>query len=132
MQKLTKADLAARDALVAGLATRYAALEDAITDFNTQQRKAWAAVKAAQASYNDRIGEANTWMEGIAGDIEVYMAVRSEPWHDRDQGQAYEAWLEAFRLPLDEIDLDVPDELELLDGDGGAALPDLPEDVDLP
>jgi hypothetical protein len=158
MKKLDKTTLAERDQIAESLRTRIMDLESSIEGFNTKIAEAWAKVSAAideynttlddewgnglegvLSDYNDAVGSANEWKQGVAQQIQDYMDERSEKWQEGEAAQRYQSWKEAFDedLPTADIErpedlaLEEPDELSIEDLDDAAELLEqLPQELE--
>jgi hypothetical protein len=131
MQKLSKDQLASRDALAEELADLYGKLEVAVEIFNNTLSDAWDAVENARDTYNAKLFEANQWLEEVADAIQEYIDERGDKWQASEKGEAYDTWHAAFDITLEEIDLGEPDWAQLRESDRGQDLPELPESIDL-
>ena len=127
MNKLDKAAIAERDAVCASLREKYSTLETAVDEFNFVLEQAWDKVDSALTAYNEAVGEANSWREGIAGDMQTYFDERSEKWQEGDKGQEYASWKQQFEEELQDADLPKPEKLELQIDDAAEILEQLPE-----
>jgi hypothetical protein len=130
MKKLSKMLLQDRDAICQQLRTQYEALEEAVEAFNTAMEAQWEAVADALAHYNETVNQANEWLATVSSEIERYMSDRSEKWQDSERGQTYEQWKNDFESnDLEEVELDMPDALELQTGDQAETLEERSEEV---
>lgn len=112
MKKLSKEDLAKRDAIGTKLNDAHGDLEKAIEKFNEAVTAAWAEVTTKVEEYNATIEEANSWQEEIQSAIDDFVSEKSEKWQEGDAAAQYESWKDSFE-PFDAIDIDEPDELEV-------------------
>ncbi|GAA5666125.1 hypothetical protein Brsp07_04634 [Brucella sp. NBRC 14130] len=123
MKKLSKQDIARRDAIIRKLAdaalrlaAEHEALSDAVEKFNGRIDE-----------YNEQLEEARGFAEDMVSEMDNYMSERSERWQDGDTGQAYSDWKSEWEnVELDELEhVEVP---ELPSTDHGDALEQAPEE----
>jgi hypothetical protein len=123
MKKLSKQDIARRDAIIkkladasSRLAAEHEALSAAVDKFNERID-----------AYNEQLEEARGFAEDMVSEIDSYMSDRSERWQDGDTGQAYSDWKSEWEnVALDELEhVEVP---ELPSTDHGDALDQAPEE----
>jgi hypothetical protein len=130
MKKLSKMLLQDRDAICQQLRTQYEALEEAVEAFNAAMEAQWEAVAHALAHYNETVNQAKEWLATVSSEIEGYMSDHSEKWQDSERGQTYEQWKNDFESnDLEEVELDMPDALELQTGDQAETLEERSEEV---
>jgi hypothetical protein len=119
MLKLSKAEEATLDTHLTALADAYAALGDAVQQFNALMETAWADVQAAQDAFNEVNTEWNTWRWEVGADGRGYFDERSAKWQESDKGTAYEAWIEPYEdettFPQSELSMPEPVEIEVED-----------------
>ena len=125
MKKLSKEQLAERTAHVANLSEAWEVIEMKIGTIDGQI----AELNTLIEKYNADLSEAETWKEGITGQMDDFISERSERWTESDAGQSYEAWkseweqFDATSLePVENIDLETPEHADDLE-----ALPEAPE-----
>ena len=129
MKKLDKVILAQRDEIAGRLRDRFTDLESAVEEFNTQMDEAWAKLETAIGSYNEVVGDANSWKTDVAGQIQEYIDGKSEKWQEGEAAQRYEAWKSPFDEQIDAVELEKPDNLESDVEDAAEALEQLPEEL---
>ena len=128
MKTLTKAHLAARDALCTRLIHKHGALEDALQRATDALATAWEHVETALAAYNIVVDEAMTWREEIISAILSVIESHGGTWQASETGQAYQRWLSAWETgALEMIDLEPPEMPELDIDDQSDVLAELPE-----
>ena len=115
--KLTKDQSAERLALAAELRTKAAALNAAIEAFNRGVEPLCRAVADAQAGYNATLEVARALAAVIAETAQTQFDARSERWQDGETGIRVRGWIDEWEMNLDELDLDLPEPLEVLDPD---------------
>ena len=112
--KLTKADIAARDMIAAGLRARYAELESVLDEFNSARLSAWSSIEAAQNAYNDELEFAREWLALRMEEIEDFVQGKSEKWAEGERAASVEAFKSEFEsVDLEEIQIPQPDDLTL-------------------
>jgi multidrug efflux pump subunit AcrA (membrane-fusion protein) len=128
--KTTKAQLARQKALAAELRSRARALNIAIVEFNRQLQPVARTVAEALTDYNDTVERARTLASEISSPAQEQFEAKSERWQDSDQGIQVRLWIEQWEMSLDDVDLDLPEQLEEIDPDehagqleGGVATP---------
>ena len=121
MKKLSKDQVTLRDELVASLQK---AKDDVIEALGAVVG-ATAEANSKIEAYNTVLGDASSFAEEVAGEIESYIDERSEKWHESDAAQTYADWFRAWQgvdfsdiYPLpdpDEPEMAHAEELESLD-----------------
>jgi hypothetical protein len=113
--KTTKDQLARRDALAAELRRRARALNAAIVDFNRQVEPLARAVAEAKTHYNEAMESARSLASEISGPAQEKVDAKSERWQDGATGNQIRMWIEQWEMSLDDVELDLPDQLEEID-----------------
>jgi chromosome segregation ATPase len=104
------------------------ALEKAIDEFNAAVAPFREKLEAARDHYNEKVTDLRSVYGDIAGEARSYYSERSERWQESEAGQAYSEWVDRLdEIELEEIELEVPEELEPPD-----AIPDFTDDSWLP
>jgi exonuclease VII small subunit len=115
--KLTKAEGAKRDDLVANLEIAGGTLDDAITAYNAAVEAAAEAANTAIAAYNETLEGAREFVETLVERLDEEFGERSEKWQDSERGEAaralLNAWSELELDPVDDIEVDPIDEMDL-------------------
>ena len=115
--KLSKQQLAERDALAANLREKAATLNAAIAAFNQAIEPLARVVVEALDDYNEILEKAR----GLAGSVteaaQDEFDARSERWQGSDKGIRVRSWIEQWEVSLDDIDLEVPEPLTEIDPD---------------
>lgn len=125
--KLSREQLAMRDAIVLRLRTTGNDLDDAIATFNEALEAARLAVQPHVDAYGEALEAARVFANKIAHDMQEEIDGRSERWQVSDKGQAAIALQEAWdSLDLESVDLGIPDDVDALDLDTADALADAP------
>lgn len=112
--KLSKDQSAEGLALAAELRTKAAALNAAIEDFNRGVEPLCRAVADAQADYNATLAVARALAADIAETAQTQFDARSERWQVGETGIRVRSWIDEWEMNLDELDLDLPEPLEVL------------------
>lgn len=121
--KLTKVEVEQRDQLVAALNTKYAALEDAVSEYNAKLAELREPLQHALDGYNEAVEQARGFAEDIASQIDNDIEDKSEKWQESERGEAAIAWRDEWQgIDLSEIDLDLPGDLEVEATDHAADL----------
>src|SRR3954449_6650376 len=115
--KLSKDQLATRNALVADLRRKASALNVAIATFNREVEPLSRAVAEAQTDYNEAVELARTLASQISQAAQEKFDARSERWQNSDNGIQVRMWIEQWEMSLDDVDLDLPEPLEEIDPD---------------
>lgn len=125
MKQLSRDQKKQRDELVAALNAKASALGEAWASFEAAHEHLALAVD----QYNGAVGDAETFRDDIAQEMQDYWDERSERWQEGEAGLAYEAWIDAWTgADLEMIDCpELPDEPETAHAD---ALDELPEEVE--
>jgi hypothetical protein len=115
--KLSKRQLADRDALAIGLREKVAVLNAAIAAFNQAIEPLSRPVVEALDDYNTILEKARTFAGGVTEAAHDAFDARSERWRGSDEGIQVRSWIEQWEVSLDDIDLDVPEPLTEIDPD---------------
>ena len=128
MLELTPSDIQARDQLCKTLVETFAALEDAIAASNAAMQAAYETLQPHVERYNSTVQDAGEWLADLVSAMEAYQDERSEAWQDSATGQAYEAWLDAYRsADLETVDIEAPEPVEIPEHGPQDDVLDLPE-----
>ena len=113
--RLSKRQLAERDALVANLREKVTPLNAAIVAFNQAIEPLSRAVVGALDDYNATLEKARALANGVTEAAQDEFDARSERWRGSDNGIKVRSWIEQWEVSLDDIDLEVPDPLTEID-----------------
>jgi hypothetical protein len=113
--KVSKEQLAKRDALTADLRAKAEALNVAITAFNENVEQLSRPVAEAQADYNKTLEMARVLAEDIAEDAQKEFDAKSERWQISERGEQVREWIEQWELGLEEVELALPELLDEID-----------------
>jgi hypothetical protein len=113
--KLSKAQLAERDALAADLRKKADALNIAIVAFNQAIEPASQAVGEALEGYNGILEKARTLASSITEPAQEQFDAKSEKWQESDKGIEVRSWIEQWEMSLDDVDLELPEPLTEID-----------------
>ena len=127
MKKLTTFQHNERDRLVKELADSEEGLEKAVRQHASDMDDANNRLVQVLERHNDVIHEINEFRDGVASDITDYISERSERWQEGEKGELYRAWEDAWHGDIDEVEIDLPDEIEEPELDAAQSLKDLPE-----
>ena len=130
MNKLSKDQLADRDARLATLEETGKALLDAVDEYNKAIEDAFDKLDPLVKAYNVAVSDALEFAQEVATDIDDYIGDKSEKWQEGERGQAYIAWRDEWDgWSLESVDISAPDAWELdmpEHGEDFGALPDEP------
>ncbi len=113
--KLSKQQLAERDALAADIREKTKALNVAIAAFNQAIEPLAGAVVEAQDDYNAVLAKARALASDVTEAARDAFDVKSERWQGSDKGIKVRIWIEQWEVNLDDIDLEVPEPLIEID-----------------
>lgn len=132
MKKLSKPHETERSEHVANLREAQTSLEAAVEAFNSGLEELAQPVADAVERYNEALANAREFCEGVASEMESYYDERSEKWQDGDAGSNYSAWKDAWddAANADDIAVDMPEPIEMLDVDHAETLDDLQPEPD--
>ena len=115
--KLSKRQLAERDALATSLREKAAALNAAIAAFNQAIEPISRPVVEARDAYNAILEKARALSIDVTEAANGEFDARSERWQQSDKGIQVRSWIELWELNLDDVDLDMPEPLTEIDPD---------------
>jgi hypothetical protein len=115
--RLSKRQLAERNALAANLRKRAATLNTAIVAFNQAIEPHSRAVVEALEDYNEILEKARALAAGVTEAAHDEFDARSERWQGSDAGIKVRSWIEQWEVSLDDIDPEVPEPLAEIDPD---------------
>jgi hypothetical protein len=115
--KLSRDQLAARDTLATVLRGKAETLNIAIAAFNRGVEPLSRAVGEALNDYNGVLETARTLAGGIAETAQGEFDAKSERWQDSEKGIGVRSWIEQWEMSLDDVELELPEELEEIDPD---------------
>jgi cell division septum initiation protein DivIVA len=113
--KLSRQQLAERDALAADIREKAKVLNAAIAAFNQAIEPLSRAVVEAQDDYNAILEKARAYASGVTEAAHDEFDARSERWQESDTGIKVRSWIERWEVSLDDVDLEVPDPLAEID-----------------
>jgi hypothetical protein len=127
VNRLSKQQESARDALAARMDAAGEALAQAVARYNEATAALYVAVEAATEQANAVLEDARVYAEAVADEIEQAIEEKSERWQESEAGDNYRAWLDEWRgVGLDDVEADAPAELDAPDCPEGQSLLDLP------
>jgi hypothetical protein len=115
--KLTREQLAARDALATALRGKAETLNITIAAFNRGVEPLSRAVGEALNDYNGILETARTLAGSISETAQEVFDAKSERWQDSEKGIGVRTWIEQWEMSLDDVELELPGELEEIDPD---------------
>jgi hypothetical protein len=113
--KVTREQLAKRDALAAELRQKAETLNAAIAAFNKSVEPLSRAVAEAEADYNETLEVARTLTGNVTEVAQGEFEAKSERWQESEKGIEVRTWIEQWEMSLDDIELDLPEPLEEID-----------------
>jgi hypothetical protein len=113
--KVSREQLAKRDALAAELRQNAETLNATIAAFNRGVEPLAQAVAEAQDAYNETLEAARSLADGIAQPAQEEFDAKSERWQNRENGIRVRSWIEQWEMILDDIELELPEPLEEID-----------------
>ena len=113
--KLSKQQLAERDALAVDIREKTKTLNAAIAAFTQAIEPLSRAVVEAQDDYNAILEKARALVSGVTEAAHDAFDARSERWQESNPGISVRSWIEQWELSLDDIDLEVPEPLTEVD-----------------
>jgi hypothetical protein len=130
--KLTKKQVAERNALAAGLRLKAARLAVAITDYNETLSTVAPAVRGAIDAYNEAIEAARTFVNEIAEPAREEYDDKSPRWQESEKGTEADRWINEWEaISLEDSDIEPAEPLDEIDPSELAGqmedLPDGPE-----
>lgn len=126
MKKISKADAAKLEEIVADLNSKKTEIETAVEEANSKI----GAANEAIASYNESVAEAEALRDEVVAAIEEYTSERSEKWQEGDAAASYQEWSGEWEN-VDFSELDPIEEIEAPDASIGEELEALPQEVSL-
>lgn len=127
MKTLTREQIQIKLKLALQLTEAGEDLQEAIRRFNETLHTASAEIQNLQGRFNELVQEAQGFVQSIHDEQETYRDERSDRWNESDAGQSYGAWMDAWDASLEEIDLDLPDEIEEVSMEALETIRDLPD-----
>jgi hypothetical protein len=115
--KLSREQIAARDALATVLRGKAEALNVTIAAFNRGVEPLSRAVGAVLNDYNRILETARTLACSISEAAQEEFDAKSTKWQDSEKGIGVRSWIEQWEMSLDDVELELPEELEEIDPD---------------
>ena len=113
--RLSKQQLAERNALAADIREKTKVLNAAIAAFNQAIEPLSRTVIETQDNYNAILEKARALASGVTEAARDEFDARSERWQGSDKGIKVRIWIEQWEVSLDDIDLEVPEPLPEID-----------------
>jgi regulator of replication initiation timing len=128
MKKLTKEFLTDRDDLLKKLIAARDDLEEAVNEFNEKLDALKQNLQEKVEDYNNTLNHLESWRDEVVSAMENYRDERSEKWHESSVGQAYDDWISEYQnIELDEIEVDMPDDVDIPETNHCDDIENLPE-----
>jgi hypothetical protein len=115
--KLSRQQLAERDAVAADLRKKAIALNTAIATFNQAFEAFTQPVVEALENYNAILEKGRILAGSVTAAAHDEFDAKSERWQDSEKGIQVRTWIEQWEMSLDDVDLDVPEPLAEIDPD---------------
>jgi hypothetical protein len=115
--KLSREQLAARDVLATALREKAEALNITLSAFNRGVEPLSRAVGEALNDYNGILETARTLASNISETAQEAFDAKSQRWQDSEKGVEVRSWIEQWEMSLDDVELELPGELEEIDPD---------------
>jgi hypothetical protein len=129
MKALSKSDEKKKAELVDAIRMANTDLQAAIEEYDKAVTAEQAKVKEALKAVNAKIQEAKEWAEGIASEMQEYYDEKSERWQEGDNGQQYSEWKDSYEnFSPDDLEIEFPEELEVVAADAADDLENLPDE----
>lgn len=126
--KLTLKEITDRDGITAELENAWAAVDNAVAEYNDAVNEARCKVISVVESYNNVLGEATVWAASIMERMNCEFEDKTEKWQESEQGQSTAAMISEYEnFSPDDISVDWPDNLVI--ENPGLDLEALPEEV---
>lgn len=92
----------------------------------------WSKVEDAMSEYNGALSDARDFIDEKHTAFEDEYGEKSEKWQEGDRGSAARDWIDSFEsVDLEDAELDAPDSLEEVSGEGLDALENLETESDI-
>lgn len=102
-------------------------LEQAVDKFNAVKSQAFAELAEKIDAANEAIGDAQGWMDEVAGEIQDFIDDHGEKWQEGEKGEAWSNLRDEWAVRLDEIEIEEPEEIEC-ESEAAEIIDGLPED----
>lgn len=113
MNKLSKQQEREKEDHAQTIERKKEALEEALAAFNKKVDEAKQPVEEALSDLNGAIDDASRWLEETNGEMDSYYNERSERWQEGDKGSAYSEWMNSYGSELEQVELELPEEVEM-------------------
>ncbi len=113
--KLSKQQLAARDALAVDLRKKAKVLNSTIVTYNQAIEPLSEAIGKARDDYNELLEQARTLASSITEPAQDIFDAKSDKWQESDKGLQVRSWIEQWEVSLDDVDLDLAEPLAEID-----------------
>jgi hypothetical protein len=115
MRKLNKEHREKQQEHVDAIRAGHSVLETTINAFNATMEQEWKKVATALEAYNDRIEDANTFLSGLAEKAQEWNDTRTEKWHEGENSDTHQKWIDEALGEIETVELDAPNEVEVPD-----------------
>ena len=115
--KLSREQIAARDALSTVLRGKAEALNVTIAAFNRGVEPLSRAVGEALNDYNGILERARILAGSVSEAAQEEFDAKSQRWQDSEKGIGVRSWIEQWEMSLDDVELELPEGLEEIDPD---------------
>lgn len=130
MKKLSKAQEKEKAEHAQKIRDAAGALEGAIDQFNKELERQRADVQAAQTKLNEAIADAESWRDEINTAQGDFFEDKSERWQEGEAGSKYSSWKEAWAEEFEQVEIELPDDIQAEWYDVAELLENLPDEAD--
>ena len=125
--KLTKAEITERESNAVALEEARAILDTAREKFNNDLESMRLVMQDAVDGYNGRLADAREFRDDLVGRFEDEINDKSDKWQEGDAGNAAAELVQAWQaLELDDIEVELPEDIEIEDREESIELRDTP------
>lgn len=120
MKKLSKDHVAQINQLLETLQKKAEKLTAAVETYNRAVQDAFSRVETVQHEYNEAVVAINDWKSDTISEMSDYQSEHSDKWQEGENGQKYQAFIDAWEglEDVEESDLDSPEDLEFESPEG--------------
>jgi chromosome segregation ATPase len=112
MRKLNATQIKIKNDLATRLEGSAQGVRNEIHAINTYLTEARERLENLMGLHNSLVEDANAFIESVHDEQEGFVADRSEGWSSTDKGEMYQGWADEWLLSLEELEIELPQELE--------------------
>lgn len=101
MQKLSKTEAKSREEVIEAVREAHKAVEQIWVEYQAMIEK----VNAVLETFNEKVGEADTFRQSIVDQMWGYFDDRSDNWREGEKGSAYTEWMDQWQTPVETVEL---------------------------